>query len=87
MRYFIPFPARYVYAVIKGVKTSGGTVIAVEHNHQAQAARIVEMFTGLVLEKSIVKYTGRPIYLKELVDAIKTLTKEGPSRVVLTYGA
>ena len=87
LRYFTPFPAKYVYALIKGVKTSGGTVVAVEHNQQAQAARIIEMNTGLVLTKSIVKYTGRPIYLRELLDALERIRKGETERVVLRFGA
>lgn len=87
LRYFMPFPSRYVYAIIKGVKMAGGLVVAVEHNYQAQAARIIEMFTGLVLEHSIVKYTGRPIYLRELLEAVEAVRVKGARRVVLAHGA
>ena len=86
LRYFAPFPSRYVYAVVKGVKQSGGRVAAVEHNYSAQAAEIVEMNTGVIVPARIVKYTGRPIYLGELLDAVEQVLN-GAERVVLSRGA
>jgi 2-oxoglutarate ferredoxin oxidoreductase subunit alpha len=60
-------------------------VIAVEHNYLAQASMAITMNTGIQLEKSIVKYTGRLIYKHELVKAIERAL-EGSKREVLTYG-
>jgi len=60
--------------------------VAVEHNYQAQASRLVAMNTGITVGKSVVKYTGRPIYVHELVNAIKNIMR-GSVREVLSYGA
>jgi 2-oxoglutarate ferredoxin oxidoreductase subunit alpha len=44
------------------------------------------MHTKVSLDKSIVKYTGRPIFKNELVDAVEKILN-GEKRVVLSYGA
>jgi len=83
IKMFSPFPSNYVKSIIS--KFGEGKVIAVEHNYLAQASMAITMNTGIQLEKSIVKYTGRPIYKHELVKAIER-TLEGSKREVLTYG-
>lgn len=39
-----------------------------------------------MIGKSIVKYTGRPMYVHELVNAVKNVLK-GSTREVVSYGA
>lgn len=87
IRYFAPFPSEYVSSVINKVIKAGGLVVDVEHNELGQAAQVVEMNTGIVVDKFILKYTGRPIYLNELIEAAKKIMKEKIDKVVLKYGA
>lgn len=87
IRYFSPFPAGFVSKAIRSAREAGAVVAAVEHNYQAQAARLVEMHTGLQVDARIVKYTGRPIHLHELVDAVRRVTRSGGGEVTLSYGA
>ncbi|WP_069807943.1 2-oxoacid:ferredoxin oxidoreductase subunit alpha [Vulcanisaeta thermophila] len=84
IRTFIPFPTNSVTKFIREVGLEN--VVAVEHNYMAQAAKLVTMNTGLLVSKSIVKFTGRPIYVNELVNAVKNVMK-GSTREVLSYGA
>ncbi|MCG2895009.1 MAG: 2-oxoacid:acceptor oxidoreductase subunit alpha [Vulcanisaeta sp.] len=84
IRMFIPFPRKSITKVAREVGVD--KLVAVEHNYQAQAARLVAMNTGITISKSVVKYTGRPIYVHELVNAIKNIMR-GSVREVLSYGA
>ena len=84
IRMFIPFPSNYVESIIK--KFDNDKVIPVEHSYEPQVAQVIKMNTRVDLDRSIVKYTGRPIYRNELVDAIDKILK-GERRVVLSYGA
>ncbi len=84
LRMFIPFPTEHVRKILS--RYSPDRVIAVEHNILAQAAKAVTLNTGFVFSKYILKYTGRPIYLMELVDAVERIVLKGEDRVVLTYG-
>jgi 2-oxoglutarate ferredoxin oxidoreductase subunit alpha len=45
------------------------------------------MSTGIIIEKRIAKFTGRPILLNELVEAIEKIIYRNEKRVVLEYGA
>jgi 2-oxoglutarate ferredoxin oxidoreductase subunit alpha len=49
--------------------------------------RLVAMWTGRLVEKSVVKFTGRPITLRELVEALELVFSGKKERVVLSYGA
>ncbi len=84
LRVFSPFPVAYVRKMLEGMD---GNIIAVEHNYLAQAARIIQMHTGVSIEKSVLKWTGRPIYTHELVESILDIIRNGRKRVVLSYGA
>jgi 2-oxoglutarate ferredoxin oxidoreductase subunit alpha len=84
IKMFSPFPSNYVQSIIS--KFDRNKVISVEHNYLAQASKVITLNTGIILDKSIVKYTGRPIYMNELSQAIWQIF-EGKNRVVLTYGA
>ena len=84
LRYFIPFPSGYVSRILSNYDET--RVISVEHNIQAQAARVIAMNTGFKIERFVLKYSGRPIYLPELVGAIERIVKGDSRREVLSYG-
>ncbi|MGC8606520.1 MAG: 2-oxoacid:ferredoxin oxidoreductase subunit alpha [Vulcanisaeta sp.] len=84
IRTFIPFPRN---SLIKFANEIGANnLIAVEHNYMAQASKLVTMNTGIIINKSIVKYTGRPMYVHELINAVRNVLK-GSTREVVSYGA
>jgi 2-oxoglutarate ferredoxin oxidoreductase subunit alpha len=85
IRYFQPFPSRYVGKLIERVGVQN--VATVEHNYHGLAGKVVAMNTGFLISKKILKFTGRPIYVHELVDAVKKVVEGVESRVVLKYGA
>ncbi|MEM4501779.1 MAG: transketolase C-terminal domain-containing protein, partial [Thermofilaceae archaeon] len=83
LRILSPFPSRLFKKIVE--RFDAGKLIAVEHNYMAQLAILINMRTGTKIEKSIVKYTGRPIYQNELIEAVKRILR-GESRVVLSHG-
>jgi len=85
VKMFAPFPARYVRSVLNRVASE--RVIAIEHNYQAQASMAIKMYTSIDVDRRIVKYTGRPMYLEEVVGAVKKILDEGVKRVVMSHGA
>ena len=84
IRMFIPFPRNSLTKIANDV--GADKLVAVEHNYMAQASKLVAMNTGIMIGKSIVKYTGRPMYVHELVNAVKNVLK-GSTREVVSYGA
>ena len=84
LRVFEPFPSKYVKEIIE--RYPPDKVIAVESNYESMAAKITTMNTGFVFQKHILKWTGRPIYVGELAQAVVKILM-GSSREVLTYGA
>jgi len=84
LRIFSPFPKNYVREVLGGMD---GNIVSVEHNYLAQAAQVIRMNTGIHVRKNIVKWTGRPIYVNELVEALLKVINGVEERVVLSYGA
>ena len=84
LRVFSPFPSAYVKSILS--KFDPERVIDVEHNYLGQAAKVVEMNTGLEIRKFVLKYTGRPIYRSELAEAVRRILEGKSSREVLTYG-
>ncbi|MGQ4916081.1 MAG: 2-oxoacid:ferredoxin oxidoreductase subunit alpha [Candidatus Asgardarchaeia archaeon] len=82
LRIFSPFPKDYV----KKLLTKSEMVIAIEHSYEAQIAKLIELFTGYEIKHSIVKYTGRPIYEHEVVNALRKILSEKVKKVVLSYG-
>ncbi|BAN90800.1 2-oxoacid:ferredoxin oxidoreductase subunit alpha [Aeropyrum camini] len=84
LRMLSPLPKRRVSEVLSRFKPE--RVIAVEANYLGQASKIVTMETGFVFRKHILKWTGRPIYLHELVEGVLDIVKNGRDRVVLSYG-
>ncbi|WP_252901357.1 transketolase C-terminal domain-containing protein [Vulcanisaeta sp. JCM 14467] len=84
IRMFIPFPRNSLTKIANEV--GADKLVAVEHNYMAQASKLAAMNTGIMIGKSIVKYTGRPMYVHELVNAVKNVLK-GSTREVVSYGA
>ncbi|MEM4686787.1 MAG: 2-oxoacid:acceptor oxidoreductase subunit alpha, partial [Zestosphaera sp.] len=62
-------------------------VVAVEHSYGVNIASLARMCTGFKISKEIVKYTGRPITLDELVEGLDRVLIKGESRVTLSRGA
>lgn len=83
IRMFQPFPSRLVKKILSSFDPE--RVIGVEANIEAQALKVIAMNTGIIVEKRALKWTGRPIYVMELVDAVKRLLG-GERRVVMSYG-
>ena len=84
LRMLHPFPSRLVSKILAGFDPE--RVIDVENNIMGQAAALIAMNTGFKVRKHILKYTGRPIYVMELVEAIERILRGETSRVVLSYG-
>ncbi len=86
LRVFEPFPSRYVSRILSNYPSR--RVIAVEANYLAQASRIVSMNTGFMVKRRVLKWTGRPIYVEELVEGVEALLVDNSrEEVVLGYGA
>jgi 2-oxoglutarate ferredoxin oxidoreductase subunit alpha len=85
LKMFSPFPSRYVASIMD--RFPPDRVIALEHSYQAQAAMAVKLYSGKEDNRCIVKYTGRPMYLNEVVGAVKTMLETDVRRVVLTRGS
>ncbi len=83
MRILWPFPSTYVNELI----SSADSVVVVEHSYMVQLANLITMSTGFRELKKISKFTGRPIYLSELMEAIDSIRLKGVEEVVLSYGA
>jgi 2-oxoglutarate ferredoxin oxidoreductase subunit alpha len=84
LKMFIPFPSKYVKGILQ--KFDNSKVIDVEHNIMGQAAQTITTNTGYIINKFILKYTGRPIYRMELINAIKNILNNKSDKEVLTYG-
>ncbi len=84
VRMMEPFPARYVSKIIE--EYGVGRVIDVENNYTGQLARIVAMNIGHIVRKRVLKWTGRPIYVDELVHAVPRVLGGEKEVEVLEYG-
>ena len=83
LRFFIPFPAERVRELVEGFRK----YVFVEQNYLVQAGMVAKLYASIEPKHSIVKFTGRPIYLNELVSSLLKVYREGVERVVLGYGA
>ncbi len=81
IRMFSPFPEEKVANHLKSVEN----VIALEHSYSPRVSEVISLNTGYQIDKEVVKFTGRPIYLDELTDSIKNII-EGENREVLRHG-
>jgi len=84
LRILWPFPSTYVSELLSSVDS---TVIVVEHSYVVQLADLITMSTGFRKLRRVGKFTGRPIYLSELVRAVEEIRLKGVDKVVLGYGA
>ena len=84
LRILWPFPSTYVSELLSSVDS---TVIVVEHSYVVQLADLITMSTGFRKLRRVGKFTGRPIYLLELVRAVEEIRLKGVEKVVLGYGA
>jgi len=84
LKVFQPFPSRLVSKILSNFDPE--RIIGVENNIMGQATALIAMNTGLTVRKHVLKYTGRPMYVMEVVDAIIDILKGRRSRVVLSYG-
>jgi len=84
LRILWPFPSTYVSELLSSVDS---TVIVVEHSYVVQLADLITMSTGFRKLRRVGKFTGRPIYLSELVRAVEEIRLKGVEKVVLDYGA
>lgn len=50
-------------------------------------ASLIRQYTGIEIQKKILKYTGRPFFENEIIEGIKKLCEEGEKEVILSYGA
>ncbi len=86
LKMFMPFPEEDIVNILN--KVDRNNIIAVENNIMLQAAKATSLFTGIRIDRGIKKYTGRPIYLHELLEALRDLlNNRNKKEVVLTYGS
>ena len=93
IRMLNPFPISTDKILRKAKK-----LILIENNWGTQLGHLIRMSTGIFIPAQIVKYTGRPMSLNEIIYSVEKLVKkEIPSeidplsgqsieKVVLTYG-
>ena len=84
VRVMEPFPRR---AVAKTLRDYGDRAVLVEHSVRPLLGRLIAMNTGIIIEKSVLKWTGRPIYVFELARALERIYRGESVREVLSYGA
>jgi 2-oxoglutarate ferredoxin oxidoreductase subunit alpha len=84
LKIFQPFPSRLVSKILSNFDPE--RVIDVENNIMGQAAALIAMNTGFTVRKHVLKYTGRPMYVMEVVEAVIDILEGRRSRVVLSYG-
>ncbi len=87
VHYFSPYPGGVVSRIVEEARSAGAKVVDVEHNRQAQAAALAKMYSGVEFDARLLKYTGRPIYLHELLDALGSVLRGQGGEVHLSYGA
>ena len=83
VRMFSPYPKNLMKKLLQGKRH----IIALENNYYAQGAEVLSEKTGIVPDSYILKWTGRPVLLDELVDAVERIVKKNEKRVVLYGGA
>ncbi|MGC8566061.1 MAG: 2-oxoacid:ferredoxin oxidoreductase subunit alpha [Caldisphaera sp.] len=84
IKMFIPFPTKYIKGLLDHFDPN--RIIDVEHNIMGQAAQTIATNTGFIINKFILKYTGRPIYRMELVQAVRNILDKKSDKEVLVYG-
>ncbi len=65
-----PFPSDQTVEILK----KGGRLASVEQNGTGQLASLIREHTGLVIEKKLLKYDGRPFFPEEIVTEVNQFT-------------
>ena len=65
--YLEPFPSKQVEREIKKAKK----VVLVENNATGLLGKVIRENTGILIEKKILKYNGRPFYPSEIIKKLK----------------
>jgi 2-oxoglutarate/2-oxoacid ferredoxin oxidoreductase subunit alpha len=73
IKYASPFPAEGVERVLREALESGGKLLLVENNSTAQMGGMVREYTGVKIEKQLLKYDGRPVHPSEVLAKIQEL--------------
>jgi len=63
-----PFPVEAVLKVLK----SAQKVVLVECNYTGQLGQVIAQHTGIIIEDKVLKYDGRPFFVEEVINIIKT---------------
>ncbi|MCX8184213.1 MAG: 2-oxoacid:ferredoxin oxidoreductase subunit alpha [Sulfolobales archaeon] len=79
-----PFPRRELAEVIR--RSGFEKIIAVEHSYGVNIADLAAMAAGIRIGKRIAKFTGRPITLGELTQALEKVLTSDIEYVVISYG-
>lgn len=85
MKLLWPFPTKEFLEIVKDIPSE--RIIAVEHSYGVNIASLIAMATGITITKKIAKFTGRPITLNEMIEAVERIVFKNENRVVLSYGA
>jgi 2-oxoglutarate ferredoxin oxidoreductase subunit alpha len=84
IRMIHPLPATKVRSVLEGKKC----IIDIEHNYLGQLSIIIKENTGISPTHQILKYTGRPMTVTEVQNALRAvLTGKAVEREVLMFGS
>jgi 2-oxoglutarate ferredoxin oxidoreductase subunit alpha len=85
MKLLWPFPRKEFLEIVKD--TPSERIIAVEHSYGVNIASLIAMATGVTVTKKIAKFTGRPITLNDMIEAVERIIFKNERHVVLSYGA
>jgi len=85
MKLLWPFSRKEFLEIVKD--TPSERIIAVEHSYGVNIASLIAMATGVTVTKKIAKFTGRPITLNEMIEAVERIIFKNERHVVLSYGA
>jgi 2-oxoglutarate ferredoxin oxidoreductase subunit alpha len=85
LRMFSPFPTKYVEEILN--RYDRDSVIGIEHDYLVQASKVITLNTGVRIDRSIIKLSGRPMYTNEVFEGVLDIVNNNRRRVVLTYGS
>jgi 2-oxoglutarate ferredoxin oxidoreductase subunit alpha len=85
MKLLWPFPRKEFLEIVKDIPSE--RIIAVEHSYGVNIVSLIAMATGITVTKKIAKFTGRPITLNEMIEAVERIIFKNEERVMLSYGA
>ncbi len=82
LRVFSPFPSEEVLSYLE----KADKIISLEHSYSVKISRVIRMETGISIDNEVVKFTGRPMYRDEFIEALKNIIEAGSQREVLRHG-